>query len=86
MGFDECSGDALTFKIATEDMKQVLTRSVVCPTDNIKHRNIQVTIKKDVKDKLEKQDIVGESLLHPIYKPPMTRTSMPMMSRTSQNP
>ena len=62
--FDECSGDALTFKVATKDMKQVLTKSVVCPVDDIKHRNRPVTFKKDIDAKLEKQDIVRENLLH----------------------
>mgnify|MGYP006974841861 CR=1 FL=1 len=64
VGFAECSGDALTFKILTEDMKQVLTRSVVYPADDIKHRNRRVTFKNDVEEKLEKHDIVGENLMH----------------------
>ena len=64
VGFAECSGDALTFKILAEDMKQVLTRSAVRPADDIKHRNRRVTFKNDVEEKLEKQDIVGENLMH----------------------
>ena len=57
----------MTFKILTEDMKQVLVRSVVCPVDDIKHRNRRVKFKNDVEEKFEKQDIVGENLTH--YEP-----------------
>ena len=45
-------------------MKQVLTRSVDHSADDIKYRNRCITFKKDIEDKLEKQDIVIENLLH----------------------
>jgi hypothetical protein len=51
VGFDRCSGDALTFKILTKNMKEVLTRSVVRPADDFKTRNRRVRFKNDVEEK-----------------------------------
>lgn len=39
VGWKDCAGDALTFKILTADMKTVLIRSVVRAAEDEKHRN-----------------------------------------------
>ena len=64
VGFDMTSGDALTFKILTKDMKEVLTRSVVRPADDMKSRNRRVKFNDDVENKFEKMDPNTKKYIH----------------------
>ena len=50
------SGDALTFKVLTKDMKDVLTRSVVRPADDVTTRNRRVKFSDDVENNFKKID------------------------------
>ena len=56
VGFAECTGDALTFKVLTEDMKVVLSRSVMRSASNPKHRNRRVKFRDEVEDNLDKAE------------------------------
>ena len=58
------SGDALTFKILTKDMKEVLTRSVVRPADDMKSRNRRVKFNDDVENKFKKMDPNTKKYIH----------------------
>ena len=64
VGFDLNAGDVLTFKVITADMKTVLTRSVVRPADDCKHRNRRVHFKDEAEDKIIKNDNQHEDFKH----------------------
>ena len=64
VGFDFNAGDALTFKIITADMKTTLTRSVVRPVDDCKHRNRRVHFRDEAEDKIIKNNNNHEDFKH----------------------
>ena len=61
VGFAEASGDALTFKVLTEDLKTVLVRSVIRPANVTKNRNRRVTFKDDIEEILNKNEEVYQT-------------------------
>ena len=61
VGFAEGSGDTLTFKILTEDLKTVLVRSVVRPANSTKNRNRRVTFKSDIEEILNKSEEIYQT-------------------------
>ena len=56
VGFADCVGDALTFKILLDDMQTVLHRSVVRSANDPKHRNRRVKFHDEVEEEMNKQD------------------------------
>ena len=70
VGFADGSGDALTFKILTEDLKTVLVRSVVRPANSTKNRNRRVTFKSDIEEILNKSEEIYQTERElPSYSP-----------------
>ena len=65
VGFDLCSGDALTFKVMKQNVKgKPLARSVMRPASDCNTRNRRVKFKKEVEEDLEKMDPQHEQCPH----------------------
>ena len=64
VGFDLNSGDALTFKILTQNMKAVLTRNVLRPAHDPKTRNRRIKFRDQDEKDLEKIDLEHEDFKH----------------------